>query len=519
MKAFLRAIVLLSTIICINYASAVIIPDFQVNPIDTAFIAQYDNDIVFQPNGDFVVVWVDRGKESDNRQVYFQRFDSLANRLGSLVLVSDTSTGFYNQMCKIATDAVGNFAICYASIKTEPMWVEDIWVRLYDVNGLPLTSSVKVDVDRPDHPGNEVFSEWGPDIARHKSGKFVVGWAEEIIPSDTIPPHLYRRIYCQFFDANGQRIGNNIWVTEPDPDTVYKVDNNYVHVGVTDNGYVMLAWDSFVFKGALAYSLPMARIFSLDGVSKTSVFPFISPYDPVFAAAGSADINVTPNNEFVVACVACYAEIGTCDPPGGTIAVLRLDTLGNPLNQLKSVVDTNDMGDPYVDPRAAAGQGGYVVIWADQRNWPNWYDFKRDLMAQRFDYNDQPIGRNYRINGPPASLYWNYSFYNLDFSSVDKVGISWMDARNVATTSDDIYAKILDLTDIGVYMSGDLNQDGNANIADIIFLVNYIFKGGAQPYPLFTADVNVDCKVNLTDIVYFVNYVFKGGPAPQQGCA
>src|SRR5574341_2119703 len=122
MKAFLRAIVLLSTIICINYASAVIIPDFQVNPIDTAFIAQYDNDIVFQPNGDFVVVWVDRGKESDNRQVYFQRFDSLANRLGSLVLVSDTSTGFYNQMCKIATDAVGNFAICYASIKTEPMW-------------------------------------------------------------------------------------------------------------------------------------------------------------------------------------------------------------------------------------------------------------------------------------------------------------------------------------------------------------------------------------------------------------
>lgn len=64
-------------------------------------------------------------------------------------------------------------------------------------------------------------------------------------------------------------------------------------------------------------------------------------------------------------------------------------------------------------------------------------------------------------------------------------------------------------------LRGDVNKDTKRNLTDIIYLVNYVFKGGPAPNP---ADLgNVNCSTgapNLTDIIYLVNYVFKGGKPP-----
>ncbi len=62
--------------------------------------------------------------------------------------------------------------------------------------------------------------------------------------------------------------------------------------------------------------------------------------------------------------------------------------------------------------------------------------------------------------------------------------------------------------------AGDANADNSVNLADIIFKVNYLFKGGPQPNPLCRGDDNADTKVNLLDIIYEVNFLFKGGPKP-----
>ncbi len=61
---------------------------------------------------------------------------------------------------------------------------------------------------------------------------------------------------------------------------------------------------------------------------------------------------------------------------------------------------------------------------------------------------------------------------------------------------------------------GDANGDGKVNLSDIIFQVNYVFKGGLPPDPFCRGDDNADTKINLQDVIYEVNYVFKGGPAP-----
>jgi hypothetical protein len=64
------------------------------------------------------------------------------------------------------------------------------------------------------------------------------------------------------------------------------------------------------------------------------------------------------------------------------------------------------------------------------------------------------------------------------------------------------------------HLRGDANGDDVTNSADIVFLINYLFKSGPTPDPLELGDVNCDGVVNSADVVYMINYLFKGGPAP-----
>lgn len=66
---------------------------------------------------------------------------------------------------------------------------------------------------------------------------------------------------------------------------------------------------------------------------------------------------------------------------------------------------------------------------------------------------------------------------------------------------------------------GDFNGDGNdANILDLNFCVNRIFRGGPMPTCLKEGDVNGDTNsTNIIDLNYLVNRIFRGGPLPV-GC-
>ena len=65
------------------------------------------------------------------------------------------------------------------------------------------------------------------------------------------------------------------------------------------------------------------------------------------------------------------------------------------------------------------------------------------------------------------------------------------------------------------FPAGDASCNGVVNLTDVIYLVNYLFKGGPAPCALKYGDSNCDTKVNLSDVIYDVNYLFKGGPKPK----
>ncbi len=61
---------------------------------------------------------------------------------------------------------------------------------------------------------------------------------------------------------------------------------------------------------------------------------------------------------------------------------------------------------------------------------------------------------------------------------------------------------------------GDVTGDDNILVNDLVFLVNYIFKGGVAPDCLEEGDANGDGNIFVNDLTLLVNYIFKGGPDP-----
>ena len=65
---------------------------------------------------------------------------------------------------------------------------------------------------------------------------------------------------------------------------------------------------------------------------------------------------------------------------------------------------------------------------------------------------------------------------------------------------------------------GDVNGDGSIDIADLVYVVDYMFMSGPAPLPPESGDMNCDGNIDIADLVYLVDYMFNGGPAPGSGC-
>jgi hypothetical protein len=61
---------------------------------------------------------------------------------------------------------------------------------------------------------------------------------------------------------------------------------------------------------------------------------------------------------------------------------------------------------------------------------------------------------------------------------------------------------------------GDANRDGAVSAPDVVYVLNYLFRGDPPPDPYGAGDCNCDGAVNAADTVNLLNYLFRSGPAP-----
>jgi hypothetical protein len=77
------------------------------------------------------------------------------------------------------------------------------------------------------------------------------------------------------------------------------------------------------------------------------------------------------------------------------------------------------------------------------------------------------------------------------------------------TDNQELYIKIQ-----SGFTRGDVNQDGDINVTDVTYLINYLFVGGPEPIPRESGDLNCNGVVDVVDIIYLINYLFISGPPP-----
>lgn len=67
-------------------------------------------------------------------------------------------------------------------------------------------------------------------------------------------------------------------------------------------------------------------------------------------------------------------------------------------------------------------------------------------------------------------------------------------------------------------MRGDVNHDGAEliDIADLLYLVDYMFTGGPAPVCFDEADIDASTTepLDISDLLYLIDFMFTGGPAP-----
>ncbi|GEM_PF-5004905 len=67
-------------------------------------------------------------------------------------------------------------------------------------------------------------------------------------------------------------------------------------------------------------------------------------------------------------------------------------------------------------------------------------------------------------------------------------------------------------------LCGDVDGSGLVDIADVVYLVAFIFTHGPAPSPLAAADADCSGDVTIADCVYLISYIFSHGPQPCETC-
>lgn len=107
----------------------------------------------------------------------------------------------------------------------------------------------------------------------------------------------------------------------------------------------------------------------------------------------------------------------------------------------------------------------------------------------------------------PTAGYWSFDSFNGPYAP------HFQSQPNSSQSNPDAPAVCFDIIE-RPYMKGDADGSGFINIADAVFLIQYIFAGGPAPVPLEAGDADCNGFISVPDAVYLVLYIFAGGPAP-----
>ena len=124
------------------------------------------------------------------------------------------------------------------------------------------------------------------------------------------------------------------------------------------------------------------------------------------------------------------------------------------------------------------------------------------VMGQIFYY------RTFNVNSEDYTFNVVLSQGDNQHQSVDVTGIN-KDIYLEITSTTNKYT-VADITEQYSYLKGDVNLDGEVNIADVTYLISIILEGETDSAVLQRADVNEDLEVNIADVTALIALILRG---------
>jgi len=147
-------------------------------------------------------------------------------------------------------------------------------------------------------------------------------------------------------------------------------------------------------------------------------------------------------------------------------------------------------------------------------SWTAWigpcpYDtiYYRLRIARRSDFSQETV----------IDSITDVSFTWIDSLSFDQQ--FWWKIEGWANTDTGLATVSSNVLSFYTWTLGDMDHSHAVNVADLTYLVKFLFQSGEPLDPHFIGDLDGNCQVNVADLTYLVKYLFKGGPPPRIGCA
>jgi hypothetical protein len=430
---------------------------FRVNSYITS--NQNNSKVSMRADGTFVVAW--QSKEGPGGLGYYQIIARRFSRGGSFltddVLVSSVTSKDEDHPA-IAVVPNGFVVVWHGA-----EFFGTIYGRRLDARANLVSSQFKVST-------TTATTQNYPSVAADASGNFVVVWQGVDAASSTWD------VFAQRYAASGSAVGGQFRVN-----TYSTGDQKFPAVAAAPTGEFLVVWqsprdgDGNGIYGQLydASGAPAGIEFRVNtNTTDDQVHPAI-------AADG--------HGNFVVA----WAQYST-NVFRTSIRARRFTVSGAPIGgELTPLVLAAAAPSVAVDPF-----GNFVVAWSELRYTT------QDVFARRYRHDGAAAGTELLVTSyttgnqiEPTVAY-----------SYDHFVVVWTDI-SAAASSPDIFGALYTPGP-----QGDVDGDGAVGVADVFYLINYLFAGG--PAPFGASDVNGDGALDVLDVFYLINYLFAGGQPP-----
>lgn len=316
-------------------------------------------------------------------------------------------------------------------------------------------------------------------------------------------------------------IGNILWDRIPG---VINVSESYTYIQALGN-------DEYIVLGNISHEGPPGTVINLVKYSGDGTVLWEQVYDSAFCVGYC--VQKTSNDGFIVT--------GNDDSEG--IYLMKTDSQGNKIwaRNYPSIGGMINIGYSV----RQLSDDGYII--SGEINWKKFFLFKVDSLgdsvwAKTYDNEFEEIyasaysvevthnngfiacgfensGSYYIVRTDPNgdTLWTKYGGYGEDkglYSLVKTYGGGYAFAGFDNGSTDNIFIEKIGPDENCCLLRGDVSNDGDVLIDDLLFIVDFVFKGGPPPDCFGEGDANDDGGINVADLSYLVNYLFKSGPAP-----